>query len=152
MISFEVIVVRIRLNSSFVDSSSVTRMRVPSDRTTRSRGAIRKANGNLRHSQYIGWAVEQIARRCQWKINVRQTLDSHKGNVRVRRDAATSTLCVVLCQAGEQNADLVTRSKEEMRHGERPVLLDGTANQLSQVSRHNPERQVLSTSPRGRKR
>jgi hypothetical protein len=48
--SFDVIVTLIILNSVFVDNFSETRMRVPSDLTTRSRGEIRKANGSAMHS------------------------------------------------------------------------------------------------------
>lgn len=48
--SFEVKVVLMSLTSIFVGSFSDMRMRVPSERTTRSRGEIRKANGRAMHS------------------------------------------------------------------------------------------------------
>lgn len=50
MMSFEVMVVLIILNSVLVPSFSETRMRVPSDLTTRSSGEMRNANGSARHS------------------------------------------------------------------------------------------------------
>lgn len=50
MISFEVIVTLIILNSVLVDSFSDTRILVPSDLTTRSRGEMRNANGRAMHS------------------------------------------------------------------------------------------------------
>lgn len=49
-ISFDVMVTLIILNSVFVESFSDTRMRVPSDLTTRSRGEMRNANGRAMHS------------------------------------------------------------------------------------------------------
>jgi hypothetical protein len=49
-ISFEVIVVLMSLNSFLEPIFSETRMRVPSERTTRSRGEMRKANGRAKHS------------------------------------------------------------------------------------------------------
>lgn len=46
-IRLEVIVVLMSLNSCFVPTFSETKIRVPSDRTTRSRGEIIRANGSL---------------------------------------------------------------------------------------------------------
>lgn len=46
-IRLEVIVVLMSLNSCFVPIFSETKIRVPSDLTTRSRGEIIKANGSL---------------------------------------------------------------------------------------------------------
>jgi hypothetical protein len=49
-ISFEVIVTLMSLNSCFDPSFSETKIRVPSERTTRSKGEIRKAKGKAKHS------------------------------------------------------------------------------------------------------
>lgn len=49
-ISFDVMVILICLNSITVPIFSETRIRVPSERTTRSRGEMRKANGKAIHS------------------------------------------------------------------------------------------------------
>lgn len=49
-ISLEVMVTLIILNSVLVESFSETRILVPSDRTTRSRGEMRNANGRAMHS------------------------------------------------------------------------------------------------------
>lgn len=49
-INFEVMVILICLNSILVPIFSDTRIRVPSERTTRSRGEMRKANGKAIHS------------------------------------------------------------------------------------------------------
>lgn len=48
--SLEVIVVLMSLNSCLERNFSETRIRVPSERTTRSRGDMRKAKGSARHS------------------------------------------------------------------------------------------------------
>lgn len=45
--SFDDIVTLMSLNSCLVERDSETTIRVPSDRTTRSRGEMRKANGRL---------------------------------------------------------------------------------------------------------
>jgi hypothetical protein len=47
IIKLEVIVLLICFSSILVERVSDTRMRVPSERTTFSRGVIRKANGSL---------------------------------------------------------------------------------------------------------
>jgi len=51
--SFEVIVILICLISIMVPIFSETRMRVPSERTTLSRGDMRKASGKAMHSMII---------------------------------------------------------------------------------------------------
>lgn len=51
--SFDVIVILICLISIIVPIFSETRMRVPSERTTLSRGDMRKAKGNAMHSIII---------------------------------------------------------------------------------------------------
>ncbi len=47
VMSFDFMVRAILLISSLVESGSAMTMRVPSDRTTFSKGAIKKANGSL---------------------------------------------------------------------------------------------------------
>ena len=59
-IKLEAMVVLMSLNSCFVPIFSETKIRVPSERTTRSRGEIIKANGNLESSVYGYWCEAKV--------------------------------------------------------------------------------------------
>lgn len=92
MISLDVTVFAIRLNSCFVDSVSAVTILVPSDRTTRSKGMIRSANGRLR-SKIRTSTCHNI-----WE-HPRETLDDHKCNISIRRNSSVGTFLVILRKA-----------------------------------------------------
>jgi hypothetical protein len=95
-ISFEVAVILICLSSCFVLSVSETTILVPSDLTTRSRGDIRKAKGNLqRPVSVIGSKFVHTWR--EGVPSLRQTLDDDKSDICVRSDASFHALDMILC-------------------------------------------------------
>lgn len=92
MISLDVTVFAIRLNSCFVDRVSAVTILVPSDRTTRSKGMIKSANGRL---------ISKVRARIGSEIRdySRETLNNDKGNISIGGNSSVSTFFVILRKA-----------------------------------------------------
>jgi hypothetical protein len=110
------------LNSFLVGNFSDTKMRVPSERTTRSRGEIRNANGRaihsmIRNAMYVSGVTPPLTP-LTWFFD------------KLRRLASPY---VRPCTYSIN-------------------LLDSTSNQLAEITSNNPECQILSTRTRWRKR
>ena len=84
-------------------------MRVPSERTTRSRGEIMRANGSL---WLVSVLISTISRGAEYS---RKAFDDQESNVCVRSDASVSTFEMVLRQ------------------------IDSTADQLTEIASDDPE-------------
>jgi hypothetical protein len=70
----------------------------------------------------------------------RDTLNDHEGNVGIGGNPAIDSFLMVLRQAAQNNVSLFPS------HSTGQASLDCTSNQLSKISRHNPQSQILSTS------
>lgn len=132
--SFEVIVFAMRLTSFFVERVSAMTICVPSFRTTRSKGIIKSANGKLSKS---------ISIHCLFSCSgrSRDALDNHECNVSIRSDTGTGPFYVVLRQASLVISQVHPSQKPKNS-------LDRASNQLSEVPRHDPQSQVLTTGSR----
>lgn len=136
--SFEVIVFAMRLTSFLVERVSAMTICVPSFRTTRSKGVIKSANGKLSKSISIHYLFSSSR-------HSRDAFDNHECNVSIRSNTGTGPFYVVLRQASLVISQVHPSQKPRNS-------LDCTSNQLSEVPRHNPQSQILSTSARRCKR
>lgn len=87
MMSFEVTVFAMRLNSCFVERVSAVTILVPSDRTTRSKGIIRSAKGNLDKISF-----EVIP---DYSVYPRKALNDNESYISIGRNSAFSAFFVV---------------------------------------------------------
>lgn len=137
--SFEVIVVAMRLISVLVDKGSDSNTLVPSDRTTLSSGAIMKAKGSL--SVKSERPSPKIPGRRSY---VRDAFDDEERNVSVGGNTALNALLVILRQATKPRV-----SRSERKHtflgGVSRHVLYCAADELPEVSRNDPEGQILAT-------
>lgn len=96
--SLEVYVKPIFFSSCFTVNASETRIRVPSERTTRSRGVMRKANGSLELMGSALRILKYALKGRKGRLDLRQALDDHKCYVCVWGHTSSASFGMVLGQ------------------------------------------------------